>query len=132
MSSKCFLYKHFKPDFGFEKYLLDAPFQFVRYIIKYRLSNHKLPVEKGRYTDLERSERICDICDMNVLGDEYHYVMECKNIDIETLRKQIIPAYFRTNINMLKFIEIMKKMSTNPIFCYKIGKLIKCIMCVVK
>ena len=79
LSTKCTLYKDFKSEFGFEDYLLHAPYQYITYIIKFRLCNHKLPVERGRYLNIIRSERTCDVCDMNVLGDEYHYIMECRN-----------------------------------------------------
>ena len=73
LSTKCILYKDFKPEFGFENYLLHAPYQYTTSITKFRLSNHKLPVERGRYLNIIRSERTCDVCDMNVLG-EYHYI----------------------------------------------------------
>ena len=132
LSTKCILYKDFKPEFGFENYLLHAPYQFTTCITKFRLSNHKLPVERGRYLNIIRSERTCDVCDMNVLGDEYHYIMECRNEEIVKTRKSVIPIYYRTNINVLKFTELIKKLSLSKTYCQKIGKLIKCIMSVVK
>ena len=131
-SSKCFLYKHFKTDFVFEKYLLHSPFQLRRYLINFRLSNHKLPVETGRYINLERNEHLCIFCDMNTLGDEYHYIMECSNAEIAKVRKTVIPRYFRNHINMIKFAYLMNQMSLNPNTCFKLGKLVKCIMTVVK
>ena len=79
-----------------------------------------------------RSERTCDVCDMNVLRDEYHYIMECRNVEIVKIRKSVIPIYYRTNISAFKFIELMKKISLYQTYCQKIGKLIKCIMSVVK
>jgi len=131
-SSKCFLYKDFKTEFVFEKYLLHSPFEYLRYLINYRLCNHKLPVETGRYINVERNERVCTFCDMNTLGDEYHYIMECSNVEISRVRNTVIPHYYRTHVNMIKFTMLMNQMSLNSNTCYKLGKLIKSIMTIVK
>ena len=50
-------------------------FRFV--ITRWRLSNHKLKVETGRYTKpfTPRTRRLCDHC--NLLEDEYHAVFIC-------------------------------------------------------
>ena len=39
--------------------------------------NHSLPIEKGRYYDIEKSQRKCHLCQSDDLGDEYHYLLEC-------------------------------------------------------
>ena len=46
-------------------------------ISRWRLSNHRLNIETGRYTRpmTERSKRVCTICD--VVEDEKHVVYEC-------------------------------------------------------
>ena len=35
---------------------------------------------------LDRANRFCEICDMKAIGDEYHYIFECENIYIATVR----------------------------------------------
>ena len=49
-----------------------------RYIItRWRLSNHSLKIETGRYTRpiTSREDRACDIC--SIIEDEYHAVFVC-------------------------------------------------------
>ena len=51
---------------------------FSRFIItRWRLSNHKLKIETGRYTKpfTPRNQRLCDCC--NLLEDEYHAIFVC-------------------------------------------------------
>ena len=43
-SSKCSLYKEFKTELSIEKYLLTLNKASRQNLIKYRLSNHKLPI----------------------------------------------------------------------------------------
>ena len=43
----------------------------------FRCLNHRLPIERGRFWGIERDDRICDICNKNQLGDEYHYLFNC-------------------------------------------------------
>jgi hypothetical protein len=52
--------------------------------------NHKLPVECGRWQNIERNRRVCVLCQKPEIGDEYHYSMECHflNIKITLLIKQ--------------------------------------------
>ena len=68
-SSKCSLYGHFKTELKFEKYLTAVdPLKCT--LIRYRTSNHNLPVEVGRYINLERNDRKCELCnvsDMNII-----------------------------------------------------------------
>ena len=46
-------------------------------ISRWRLSNHRLNIETGRYTRpmTERSKRVCTMCD--VVEDEQHVIYEC-------------------------------------------------------
>ncbi len=46
-------------------------------LIKFRTTNHKLPIETGRWNNIELSERKCNKCNMNTIGDEFHYLLEC-------------------------------------------------------
>ena len=55
---------------------------YYRYIItRWRLSNHNLKIETGRYTKpmTPRAERKCDLC--NVIEDEHHVVFVCPTYD---------------------------------------------------
>ena len=38
--------------------------------------NHSLSIEKGRYFNIERNQKICTLCDQGLLGDEFHCLFE--------------------------------------------------------
>jgi hypothetical protein len=81
-SASCYNYNIFKTEFGIEQYLLiDLPPQHRNILCKFRTTNHKLAVELGRYTNVLRSRRFCNICDEEILGDEYHFVLECSALN---------------------------------------------------
>ena len=46
-------------------------------ISRWRLSNHKLKIETGRYTPpiIERRNRVCNLC--GVLENEHHVIFNC-------------------------------------------------------
>ena len=43
-------------------------------VTDYAALNHKLPVVDVRFWGVDRVDRICELCFLNRLGDEYHYV----------------------------------------------------------
>jgi hypothetical protein len=58
-------------------------------ITKIRTSAHKFPVETGRYENMPRENRLCPF-GCNVVGNESHYMFECKHPLIENIYKPII------------------------------------------
>jgi hypothetical protein len=67
-------YRMFKQNFEFEKYLLSLPENMSLAVIKFRTLNHKLPIQKGRFLGVPRTERLCQKCLSHELGDEFHYL----------------------------------------------------------
>lgn len=63
--------------------------------------NHRFLVAVGRWFETLFNERKCN----SDLGDEYHYLLVCKNFDNK--RKQYLKPYFYTRPNVLKYFEIM-------------------------
>ena len=56
------------------EYYLSHPDRNVRLILtKFRLSEHKLLKEIGRYLKIPRDQKLCAIC--NVLDDEFHFFL---------------------------------------------------------
>ena len=43
-------------------------------ICKYRIHAHSLKIESGQYFNIDRHERICDLC----IEDQYHLILKCK------------------------------------------------------
>ena len=35
------------------------------------------PMESGRWQNVDRNMRICNLCDENETEDEFHYILEC-------------------------------------------------------
>ena len=51
-------------------------------ITRFRVSAHTLLIEKSRYHNTERDKRLCQMCDMNDVEDEYHFILKCPFIRI--------------------------------------------------
>ena len=103
-------YKLFKKKFGFERYLIDIPHHLMKYLLRFRTNNHRLPIESGRWTKTNINERTCTLCNSNI-GDEYHYLLECKSLDNE--RKQLIPTKYLNRYNTIQFDHILNTKSKN-------------------
>ena len=109
-SSKCqTLYRHIKTEFKQDNYLVKLPESLRVAVCKFRTSNHRLPIEEGRYINVDRNIRLCRLCDQNNIGDEYHLVIECKNQKIKSLRQKYLHGYYITRPSMYKFVQLVKK-----------------------
>ena len=77
-----------------------------KHITKFRLSDHQLLVEKGRYLKIPREERKCQTC--NILDDEKHFFFDCKlNQNIRNdFTKYYLDLY--DNFRDLNYIEKLK------------------------
>ena len=75
--------------------------KFRRILAQFRVSAHGLEIEKGRYSGIARSDRICMPCQLSV-EDEYHFVLICdiyKDLRDKCLPRQIVqsPSVFKFN-----------------------------------
>ena len=50
----------FKTDFAFEKYIIELPMKAYIDLAKFRTTYNRLPIEKGRWDNIERYERYCN------------------------------------------------------------------------
>ena len=53
-----------------------------RVLTKLRISNHKLMIELGRYNQISRDNRLCQICGSNQIEDEIHFLFHCSKYSI--------------------------------------------------
>ena len=74
-------------------------------LLKFRLSNHRLTVETGRWENIPIEERKCTVCEANDIGDEFHYLFVCNHFKSE--RKQFLTPYFYKKPNIIKFKELL-------------------------
>ena len=92
-------------------------------LCKFRTTHHRLPIEIGRWQNIERNNRKCLLCDTNIIGDEFHYILQCRYF--EQNRKNLIPSYFRNRSNVLKFKNIITVTKKSDLL--KLCKMIKVI-----
>ena len=102
-SSDTNLYKYVRTTFSQSNYINILPTQNCKSLLSFLTRNHRLPIELGRWQNIPYNERKCTSC--NTLGDEYHYLMECK--ELTSLRKKYIPKYYQSHPNFVKFIELL-------------------------
>ena len=105
-SSKGMCYKLFKHNFEFEKYLETLPNKDANTFCRFRAGNHRLPIETGRWQNIERQNRYCTLCDSLEIGDEFHCVLACRALRDE--RKECLDSYYLNRINILKFGQLFQ------------------------
>jgi hypothetical protein len=65
----------------------------------------KRSVEKGRWSNILRENRYCELCQKNQIGDEYHYIFECTNLSEK--RTSLLPKHLIERSNIIKFKNLM-------------------------
>lgn len=127
-SSKCINYRLFKTEHKFENYLLNLPPKLMKTFIKFRLCNNKLPIEVGRWRGIDRNRRKCTLCNLNLIGDEFHYVIQCPFFEND--RKLICPRITRRNQNCITFSNIFNETSSVKLIklCTFLGKILAVFM----
>jgi len=92
LSHKGKTYKMMKGPFQMENYFTNLPYHLTNQICKFRTSNHKLPVETGRWSNIDYEKRKCDMCKTNEVGNDYRVLWKCKALS--SIREKYIPEYF--------------------------------------
>ena len=103
-------YSIFKTELKFETYLTELPIHLAINLFRFRTSNHKLPVETGRWQGIPQSERKCTKCNANRIGDEMHYLLGCTYFS--TSRKKFLKTPIRNNTFDFKRILTAKDNET--------------------
>jgi len=104
-STKSYINRISKTDFKFEEYFNILDEQNSLLSCKFRTTNHKLPIEKGRWSNIPRENRYCELCQNNQIGDEYHYIFECTNLSEK--RNSLLPKHLIERPNIIKFKNLM-------------------------
>ena len=85
------IYNKIKSAYKEEEYLSETTYHKYRSAItKFRISAHCFPVEYGRWIKIEHDNRVCQICFMGGLGNEFHYFSKCQNPSVVKVRKELI------------------------------------------
>ena len=96
-----------------ENYLVTLPKCLSTPLCKFRCNNFRLAVVRGRYSNIPRERRYCDICNEDKIGDEYHIMFECQHPLIYNLRLKYISRFYINNISMFKFVQLFTDMEKN-------------------
>ena len=73
-SNRLQFYCIFKHNFEMEKYLTcEIENKYKTTLARFRTSSHNLFIETGRYDNTPRQNRLCKSCNVNQIGDEYHF-----------------------------------------------------------
>ena len=117
------MYKYVKTTFSPSRYIYMLPTHNCKWLFSFLTRNHRLPVELGRWQNIPHNERKCSTC--NTLGDEYHYLMECKQLT--NLRKKYLPKYYQSHPNFVKFTELLNSQQYDILINLSIfiGKIVK-------
>ena len=76
-NSTCINYSLMTEQKKLQDYLLKLPDQYMYALCKLKCVNHKMPIVTGRYANIPAEDRICNLCQLNEKGDEYHYLLKC-------------------------------------------------------
>jgi hypothetical protein len=62
--------------------------EYVPFKMEMRISDHVLEIERGRYNKINREQRICRQCHLNVIENEEHFFFHCQKNEL--LRKEFL------------------------------------------
>ena len=98
------LYCQYKTTFCYETYLDSVKNDSLRkHVSRFRLSSHSLEIEVGRFNGTPRANRICKLCNQQVIESEFHFLLSCplyRNIRNKYVRFTSWPT-------LRKFISLM-------------------------
>ena len=73
-------YRLLKHNFGVESYLENMHDKSIRKCLSsFRISTHKLRIERGRYVGEKPEDRLCITC--NKIEDEVHFLCQCQKYE---------------------------------------------------
>ena len=79
---------------------------------KFRLSSHDLAIEKGSYNiNINRENRLCTYCNMNVIENEFHFLLVCPKYR----HLRYFKPYFCQWPNVNKFKSLMSSQNSNTL-----------------
>ena len=113
-SNRLSSYGIYKNNSTMETYLDHISVNKFRYAVtKFRLSSHDLAIEQGKYTNIERTNRHCEHCNLNIIENEYHFLLVCPKY--RHLRLKYFKPYFCHWPSIKKFELLISPQSRNRI-----------------
>jgi hypothetical protein len=101
--SKLELFTSLKSDFGLSEYLIKCGIPSHRASIsRIRVSAHNFPIERGRYLETPREDRLCPF-GCNFIGDELHYLLQCSHPFISDVQVPLVQKIQNLHPEFLNF-----------------------------
>ena len=123
-SKKLEFYKVFKNEYSSSNYLTHLRnFPDRRNLVKFKLSNHKLRIEAGRYQKdhLFRELRLCQLCQSNQVENETHFLFQCSCYSLqrqtfyEDISKMIPDIQTKSTSDIVKLLMNSKDYNVNKL-----------------
>jgi hypothetical protein len=74
-------------------------------LCRFRTFNHRLPIEIGPWQNINRENRVCNMCQGRELENEFHYIFECT--ECIHYRAMLIPQKYKCSPNVVKYCALM-------------------------
>ena len=105
-------YKLFKTNFGTSDYVINVLNRYKRSLLaRFRTGILQLRIETGRFNQVKLDDRLCLVCNENVIEDEFHFLCVCSKYS--TIREELFTKIITMDHNFQdlplndKFIFIM-------------------------
>ncbi|MEW8544973.1 MAG: reverse transcriptase family protein [Candidatus Thiodiazotropha sp.] len=106
-SGKSRHYKFIMPAMQVANYIqYDIPIKFRIALSKLKCSVHSLNVEVGRHSNIPYEQRLCVLCNMQEIEDEFHFVMSCPVY--HSLRITYLPNIVSEHVTVDMFYSLFK------------------------
>ena len=102
----CINYRVMTKHSKLKGYLTTLPKKYMYSMLKFKCANIKIPIVRGWYANMPVDERVCNLCQSNEIGDEFHYLFNCNFFDDH--RKRFLKAYYYRCPNMYKMEKLFE------------------------
>ena len=92
--------------------VLDNP-DLRRIVSKFRLSDHKLEIEIGRYNNIPADRRLCKLCKSAQVEDEKHFLLQCPIYKIQRQKLFDMSEKYINNFKNIADEQKFKEIITN-------------------
>ena len=86
-----------KNNLGKEFYLSDSNYENRKFISKFRIADHSLEIEHGRYKKSPCEQRLCSFYNLNEVDDEVHFFLKCDHNKL--FRSNLLYDFNISNVN---------------------------------
>jgi hypothetical protein len=91
-SGKCRFYNIVKNNLSLEPYISCLSYRLKCTLTRFRCSQHSLQVELGRRNKIPLEQRLCTVCNLAEIEDEYHFMLICPMY--QDLRNNFLPRQY--------------------------------------